>query len=79
MDDLFLTAEKLYVMIDNLVWQDDISYIDATLAILEKIDMEYDDLVKYKLITPMLYEHLNDEGMSLGLLVNKKTSLPLDL
>ncbi len=65
---MFLNDEKFYVKIDDLVWKDDITYMEATMLICDELGIDPEDLLKLKLITPILKSKLELEAEELGLL-----------
>lgn len=65
---LFLDSEKLFKEVDDLVWKDDIQYIDALMLICDEKDINPEDLVRLKLISPALESHLMSEGVQSGAL-----------
>jgi len=66
LESLFLTAEKLYKEIDELVWMEDITYLEATMKICEEKQIDVEDIKKLKLVSPILYSKLHSEATSLG-------------
>jgi len=65
---LFLDSEKLFKEVDDLVWKDDIQYIDALMLICDEKDINPEDLVRLKLISPALESYLMTEGVQSGAL-----------
>ena len=74
--NIFLDSEKFFKEIDDLVWKEDISYLDATMIICDEKEINPEDLVQNKLISPALESHLMLEGISSGML---KTSAMLPI
>ena len=72
----FLTSEKLYKEIDDLVWEEDISYLDATVRILDEKQIDFESITKLDLVSPMLYSKLYEEASTEGFL-KKEAVLPL--
>ena len=71
LQSMFLNGETLFKEIDKLVKADDISYISATIVICDKKGIEAEDLLKLKLISPLLMSKLQAEGLENGLLNTK--------
>ena len=61
LESTFLNSEKFYKEVDDLVWKDDIEYLDAIMIICDDKDINPEDLVKLDLISPLLKSKLNDE------------------
>jgi len=76
LEERFLTAEKFYKEINELVWKDDISYLESTMIICDKKEIDPEDLVKLKLISPILKMKLREEATDNGLL-KPESKLPL--
>ena len=68
LESMFLDGEKLYKMIDELVWKDDISYLDATMTSCDELGIDPEDLVRLKLVSPILKSKLEEEAQDSGLL-----------
>lgn len=62
----FLTASKLYEEINEIVWMEDIPYMEATVRVCDEKSIDYDDLKKYNLISPNLFDELRREAMDNG-------------
>ena len=75
-ESIFLNAEKFYVMVDTKVFESKFSYLDAVMCVCDDTDISPEDLVKKKLISPMLKEKLRSDGIEMGVLVQEST-LPL--
>jgi len=76
LESLFLTAEKFYVYVNNVVVSDDISYIDAVMQVCDTNGIDPEELVKNKLISPLLRSKLHIEAMENGMLKPEST-LPM--
>ena len=76
LSSLFLTAEKLYKEIDELVWMEDITYLEATMKVCEEKQIDVEDIKKLKLVSPILYSKLHSEAASQGQLKPSAT-LPI--
>lgn len=74
--DIFLTAEKLYKEIDELVWEEDISYIEATTRVCESKNIDLEDIKKLKLVAPILFDKIRTEALHQGML-KPESSLPV--
>lgn len=72
---LFLTAEKFYKEVDDVVWKDDIGYMEAVMIVCDVKGIDPEDLVKLKLISPLLMTHLHKEACENGQI--KNTFIPL--
>lgn len=75
-DTPFLTADKFYKMIDDLVWEEDISYIEATISICTLLLIDPEDINKLKLVSPILKVKLHTDGMNEGML-RREAQLPI--
>ena len=76
LESMFLTSDKFYIEVNELVWEDDITYMEAIMLVCDAKEIDPEDLVKLKLISPLLKQKLQDEAIEVGLL--KTTSkLPL--
>jgi hypothetical protein len=73
LESKFLNSEKFYRAVNNLVWQDDIDYIDAIMIICDEKDIDPEDLIKRKLIAPILKSRLQDECIEKGILKKEAT------
>ena len=63
---MFLTSEKFFKEIDDLVWKEDISYLDATMRMCDEKGIDPEDLIKLKLICPNLRDALKKDAIELG-------------
>ena len=70
---VFLTSEKFFTVINEKVWKEDIPYLEATMAVCDEMEINPEDLIKLKLITPMLKCKLQEEGIAAGLLKTPTT------
>lgn len=75
LESKFLNSEKLFNEIDDLVWDEDISYLDATIKILDQKQIDIESIQKLKLVAPNLYSKLYEEARDGGYL-KKESSLP---
>lgn len=66
--DLFLNAEKFYVLVHEKVELGKLSYIEAIMAVCDELDINPEDLMKVELISPLLKSKLEEEAIELGLL-----------
>jgi len=64
----FLTSEKFYKEVNELVWKDDVTYMEAIMLVCDNKEIDPEDLVKNKLISPLLKSKLQEESTELGLL-----------
>ena len=64
----FLTSDKFYKEVNEVVWDDDITYMEAIMIMCDKKEIDPEDLVKNKLISPLLKSKLQEESTMLGLL-----------
>lgn len=76
LEAMFLNSEKFYKEIEELVWKDDIPYLEATMAICDERAIDPESLVKLKLISPILKMKLQEEAMQAGFLKPEST-LPI--
>ena len=63
---LFLTSEKFYKDVDDMVWKDDISYLEAIMLVCDEKDINPEDLEPLRLISPLLKQHLIEEETASG-------------
>ena len=61
LESLFLNAEKFFVEVEDLVYMDDIPYLDAIMMVCDTKDIDPEELVRLKLISPLLKQHLQEE------------------
>ena len=73
LESKFLNSEKFYKAVNELVWNDDIDYIDAIMIICDEKEIDPEDLVKRKLIAPILKSKLKDECFEKGILKKEAT------
>lgn len=76
LEGMFLNSEKFYKSVDDLVWKDDITYLEAVMLECDAKGIDPEDLVKLKLISPMLKQKLQTEAQELGYL-KAESSLPI--
>jgi hypothetical protein len=67
-ESIFLNADKFYFAVEELVWEDDLTYIEATLKTCETFLIDLEDVYKLKLINPILKGKLLHEGTEEGYL-----------
>jgi hypothetical protein len=65
---IFLTGEKVWEAVDNLVYEEDLTYIEATIKFCEQNNIDLEDVKKLKLIIPKLQEKIQTEGTAAGYL-----------
>jgi len=75
-ESIFLTAEKFFNTADNMVKRTNIGYIEAVQKTCEKYLIDYEDVAKMKLISPILKEKMQAEGMEDGRL-KRESTLPI--
>lgn len=68
LESIFLTSEKFYKEINEIVWKEDISYMEATMQVCDNKEIDPEDLVKLKLISPILKQKLFEESVENGLM-----------
>lgn len=66
LEAMFLNSEKFYKEIDDIVWKNDVSYIEAVMIVCDAKAIDPEDLVKLKLISPILRLKLQDEAIING-------------
>lgn len=76
LEAIFLTPEKLFYEINELVWMEDISYIEATVRICDEKSIDFSDLTKYNLMSPNLFDEIRKEAMNNGS-IPKESMLPI--
>lgn len=64
----FLDAEKFFKEIDDLVWKEDITYMEALMDVCDEKSIDPEELIRLKLISPALMSHLQTEGVESGML-----------
>ncbi len=72
----FLTQDKFWKLVDEKVWELDISYLEATLLVCTEKNIDPEDLGKLKLVNPMLKDRLKLDGMAEGYL-KRESRLPI--
>lgn len=70
-DTLLETPETFWKKVDDLVWDQDITYLEATVKIAE--DNEYEPERVAKLVAPVLKAKIEEEASSLNLIEKKNT------
>ncbi len=75
-EELFLTADKFFMMVEDKVRKLKISYIDAVIMLSEELQYDVEDLMKFKLINSTLKDRLKMNGMEEGYL-KKESQLPI--
>lgn len=76
LESQFLTAEKFYREVNEIVWKDDVEYLEAIMAVCDNKSIDPEDLVRLKLISPILKSKLEEEGIAGGLL-KPSSKLPI--
>lgn len=76
LESMFLTAEKMYSAIDELVKSTGCTYIEATIKVCEDKKIDYYDIKKLKLLSPLLYSKIRMEAIESG---QVKSEAMLDL
>lgn len=72
----FINAERFYKLVDDLVWAEDISYLDAIMIVCDNTGIDPEDLVKRRLISVNLKEKLRQDAIENGILKQTAT-LPI--
>ena len=75
-ESIFLTAEKFFKTVDDLVKLNNIGYIESTVKACEKYLIDFEDVTKLKLISPALKDKLRNEGVDDGRL-KRESQLPI--
>lgn len=75
LESLFLDANKFFTIVEDKVWMDDISYLDAIMSVCDDKEINPEDLVRLHLISPLLKSKLYSESMESGL-IKQESSLP---
>lgn len=75
-EEMFLSADKFFHIVDELVWRDDISYIEATIKTCSELKIDIEDINKLKLVNPILKDHLKMDATNDGYL-KKEAQLPI--
>jgi hypothetical protein len=73
---IFLTQDKFFYVVEEFVWMEDISYIEATIKACDQFMIEIEDVHKLKLINPILKDKLRMEGTNDGFL-KREAQLPI--
>lgn len=73
LEALFLNSEKFYKAVDSLVWKDDITYMEGTMTVCDEKGINPEDLIRLRLISPILRVKLQEEAMANGLLKPEST------
>lgn len=76
LEAMFLTPEKFYKEVDSLVWRDDISYMEAIMQVCDAKEIDPEDIVRLKLVSPILKSRLQEEATESGQL-KSESKLPL--
>lgn len=77
LETVFLTAEKLYREIDDLVNNSDLTYFEATIQVCDEKNIDFEDIKKLKLVAPILYSKLYEEAMVNRMLKSVESILPI--
>lgn len=75
-EEQFLTKSKFTKLIENVVAESKMPYIDAIIKVCETNDIELEDIRKF--ISPVIKDKLEAEAMDLNFLP-KKNSIDLSL
>jgi len=75
MDKNFLTKAKFAKLIESVVREKRLSYIDAVIHICEENDVELEEVKKF--ISPIIKNKIEAEAMTLNFLPRQNT-LPVD-
>ena len=75
-DEVFLTADKFFHVVEEMVWMDNISYIEATLQACNNFMIDPEDIHKLKLINPVLKDRLKMDAIEEGFL-KREAQLPI--
>jgi len=73
---IFLTADKFFYAVEEYVWDEDITYIEATIKTCEQFQIDLEDVHKLKLINPVLKDRIRMEGTADGYL-KREAQLPI--
>lgn len=69
----FLDSGKFYTAVSEIVEKDDIDYLTAIMLVCDNHEIDPEDLVKNKLISPLLESKLETEQMEAGNLKREPT------
>jgi len=69
-----INSEHISKLIENYIISSNVSYIDATVHVMEKLGMEYEIIAK--LLSRPVIEKIKEEGRGLNLLPKSKNKLP---
>ncbi len=72
----FINSEKFHKLVDDLVWEDDITYLEAVMIICDRTGIAPEDLMRRRLISPNLKEKLHQDGVDSGVL-KEESRLPI--
>lgn len=61
-----LTPEKFWTAVNELVWKEDITYMEAVMLTCDSTDTDPEDLTRLKLISPLLKSKLEEEAIANG-------------
>jgi hypothetical protein len=76
LDGLMLTKQKFSKMVEVVVKEKRISYLDAVIHLCEKINIEVEDMTKY--ISPAIKSKIESEATKLNLMQVKNKSIELE-
>lgn len=72
LESQFLNGEKFYMCVEDAVIDNRLSYMESIMHVCDSKGIDPEDLVKLKLVSPILKCKLEEESIALGLL--KETS-----
>lgn len=75
MFDDFLTEEKLIAELEEIIYMEDVNYIEAILTYCDRYKLDVEDVKS--IIGPTLKERIRVDAMNAGLL-KKEAVLPFD-
>jgi len=76
LEAMFLNSEKFFKEVDEIVWKNDASYMESIMLVCDEKGIDPEDLVRLKLISPILKVKLQEEAVANGQLKQTST-LPL--
>lgn len=74
--DMFLDSKKFFKAVDDVVWDRDMTYLEGIMVVCDEKNIDPDELVRLKLISPLLKSLLQEEGELTGQL-KPSASLPI--
>ncbi len=72
----FLNSEKFFKIVEDIVWELDVTYIEATILACDKLQIDPEDITKLKLINMSLKDRIKNNAMDEGYL-KKEAQLPI--